>query len=253
MNKPATVKRIGFVRRWWAAGWEAAAALALPWECPICGGDGEGEQAPFCRDCRGELLDAASPACPRCATPVGPWGVRDAGCGECLNRPLGFDAAVALGPYHGPIRELCLRMKHEPSAWVAPWVAGLLAEARPVLRNEPNAVVVAVPLHWRRQWARGYNQSEALARGLAARLDLTRVNALRRIKPTPISAGLNRVERARSLRDAFGIRGPRSRLKDRTVLLVDDVLTTGATCAAAARVLKRAGAARVVAVVVARA
>jgi ComF family protein len=252
VDAPETGKR-SRLRHWWRTGVEAAGTLALPWECPVCGGDGEGDAAPFCLDCRAELLDAASPACPRCATPVGPWAVRVEGCGECHGRRLGFDAAVALGPYQGPIRALCLRLKHEPSAWVAPWLARLLAEARPTLRNEPNALVVAVPLHWRRKWTRGYNQSEALARGLATRLGLQTASVLRRVKPTPLSAGLNRVERAQSLRDAFRVRGSSSRLDGRTILLVDDVLTTGATCASAARALKHAGASRVVAVVVARA
>jgi ComF family protein len=244
------------VSRWWAAGVEAVGGLVLPWDCPVCGGDGEGGSAPFCNDCRAELLGAAGDACPRCAAPVGPWGVRDEGCRECRNRPLGFDAALALGPYQGPIRDLCLRLKHEPGAWVAPWLGRLLPAARPALKGlaRSAAVVVPVPLHWRRQWARGYNQSEELARGLAAALGLPTARALRRVRATALSAGLGRAERARSLRGAFAVRARRaSDVKGRTVLLVDDVLTTGATCGAAARTLKQAGATRVVAVVIARA
>ena len=110
------------LRRWCAAGAEALGTLVFPWECPVCGGNAEGQSAPFCLDCRAELLAAAGRACPRCALPVGPWGVREEGCGECRGRPLGFDAAVALGPYQGPIRELCLLLKDEHHAWLARWL-----------------------------------------------------------------------------------------------------------------------------------
>lgn len=236
-------------------------ALMFPWECPICGAEGEGTWpgAPFCLECRADLVDAAGLACPRCAMPVGPWGVRPEGCAECRDRRgLGFDAAVALGPYQGPIRDLCLRLKREPNAWIAPWLIDVLLDGRPRLRAEfcagPNrdAWVVPVPLHWRRYWRRGYNQADELAEGLAARLGLERKAVLRRIRSTRILAGLGRVERTKLLRGAFHARDTAG-LKGRTILLVDDVLTTGATCGAAARALKRAGAARVVAVVVARA
>jgi ComF family protein len=252
------------LRRVCASATEALGALVFPWECPVCGGEVAGAGGPFCPGCRADLLGGAGDACRRCAMPVGPWGILKEGCGECRDRSLGFDAAVALGLYQGALRALCLRLKHQPDAWIAPWLAGLLLDARPVLREEAarsdNALVVPVPLHWRRRWSRGYNQSEALARGLAERLGLRQAAPLRRVKSTRILAGLRRDERARTLRDAFRARpvvgmwaGAGAGLKGRTVFLVDDILTTGATCGAAARVLKRAGAARVVAVVIARA
>ncbi len=249
----------GFLRTCWGASAEALGALVFPWECPICGAEGEGSAAPFCVDCRAELLDAAGPACPRCAMPVGAWGVRPEGCRECQGRRLGFDAAVALGPYQGPIRDLCLRLKHEPNGWVAPWLAGVLVEARPILRQwaadvESRPLVVPVPLHWQRRLRRGYNQTDGLARGLARGLGLREAHWLRRVTSSKILAGLGRVERARTMRKAFRVgRVSGLKLKGRTVFLVDDILTTGATCGAAARALKRAGAARVVAVVIGRA
>ena len=220
-------------------------------ECLLCGTDVTG--SPLCADCRGELLDSLGSACPRCAMPLGPWARHDGGCFACRGRALGFDAAVALGVYNGPIRHLCLTLKRERNAWLAPWLAELMIEGRAELRDLPDTVwVVPVPLHWRRQWERGYNQAEALARSLARRLDRPFRRVLRRTVQTPILAGLGRVERAKVLHDAFRAR-PLPGLKERTVLLVDDVLTTGATCGAAARALKRAGAARVLVAVVARA
>ena len=229
------------------------ADLVAPLACPICGAETRG--FPLCPDCRQELLDAsASPACPRCGLLLGPWARLDKGCSTCRGKPLGFDAALALAPYQGPLRDLCLRLKHRRGAWLARWLAELVAEARRApleaeLARDPMSLVVPIPLHWLRRLERGYNQAEALADALARRLNLRSARPLRRIKRTDRLAGIGRTERAEQLRGAF-----RSRpLAGRTVLLVDDILTTGATCGSAARALKKAGAARVVAVIVARA
>ena len=108
------------------------------------------------------------------------------------------------------------------------------------------------PLHWWRRWQRGYNQAEALASGLARRLDLPVYQALRRVIATERLAQKGRTERADVMHGVFRARASRQ-LAGRTILLVDDILTTGATCGDAARALKRAGAARVVVVVIARA
>src|SRR5262249_17406148 len=144
----------------------------------------------------------------RCAMPVGPWADQAGGCSECRGRSLGFDRALALGPYQGPIRDLCLKMKREQNAWLAPWLAGVLLEAQgTVFAQVPsNAMVVPVPLHWRRQWQRGYNQSDALASGLARRLSLRVASPLRRVHATPPLARAGRTERAELLRGAFAIR-----------------------------------------------
>jgi ComF family protein len=250
------------LKRWWCSGLDALGALAFPWECPICGSSSEGyASVPFCDDCRAELIGASTPACLRCAMPIGPWGYTVGGCHLCRGRPLGFDAAIALGPYQGPIRELCLMMKNHQHGWIAPWLGDLLVEARPILLEESarssaaggGAVVVPVPLHWRRLLKRRYNQSEELARGLARTLGLRKANVLRRVVQTPVLARLGRTERSRLLKNAFQAHPRRSRLVcGRTVFLVDDILTTGMTTGSAARVLKQAGAARVVTVVVGR-
>jgi ComF family protein len=201
------------------------------------------------------LLAARGRVCDRCALPVGPFADRAGGCARCRGGALGFDRAIALGPYEGPVRNLCLRLKHEPNAWLAPWVVDVLIESHDALRNAPaDACVTAVPLHWRRYWSRGYNQADALASALARRLGLRAVRLLKRVVATPPLALIGRTERARIMRDAFRPRrGAEAIVRGRTVLLVDDILTTGATSGAAARALKRAGAARVIAVVVGRA
>lgn len=238
--------------RGWGASWAGAVEdLAFPLDCLICGG--EGNEGPWCGPCRGELLGAASWACPRCALALGPYESTAGGCSWCRGRSLGFDAAVALGPYQGPLRHLCLLLKRRPNAWLARWLADLLIAARgEALAGLAGARVVPIPLHWRRRLGRGYDQADALASRLARRLRLTRSHALRRLRATATLARLGRTERLEVMRDAFGIR-PKTDLEGRTILLVDDILTTGATTGAAARALKKAGAARVVVAVIGRA
>jgi ComF family protein len=196
---------------------------------------------------------ARASTCPRCALPVGPFADLRGGCAKCRGRSLGFDSALALGAYEGTMRDLCLRLKHERNAWLAPWLSGLLAEAR---RDEldqlpRDAWIVPIPLHWWRRLRRGYNQADALADGLARRLDLRVHQPLRRIKSTDRLARMGVTERLEALRGAFRARRDPG-LRGRTVLLIDDILTTGATSGAAARALKKVGVRRVVVAVLAR-
>jgi ComF family protein len=233
-------------------------ALVFPWCCTICEREGELRE-PFCEECRGELLaissSAAAKACPRCAMPVGPHANLRGGCSECRGRSLAFDAVVAFAPYEDDVRELCLRLKHERNAWLAAWLGRLLLEARAAafadLGVPADSWLVPVPLHRWRQWRRGYNQADALARGLAGPLGFSVHGTLGRTVATDRLAGLSTTDRMNAMRGVFRARGRRG-LKGRTVLLVDDVLTTGATAGAAARALKQAGAERVIVVVMGR-
>lgn len=234
--------RIGPVAR-------AMGEVLFPSPCAVCGAIA----GPLCDGCRQAMREPLSSRCPRCALAVGPWANLAAGCSWCRGRGLGFDAAVALGSYDGPIRELCLRLKHESQAWRARWAAELIVEAcgERIHAYRPNSVV-AVPLHWSRRLKRGYNQAQSLAVHLANRLQLPRIPALRRVRATPKLADRSRGERADLLRGAFRSRRG-SPVEGQTILLVDDILTTGATCGAAARALKQAGASKVIAVVLGRA
>ncbi len=245
------------VAGWLGALGRAVNALVFPWACAACGAEGTG--AAFCPSCRAAMLahsaKAAASACPRCALPAGPYADLRGGCGDCRGRSLGFEAAVALGLYEGMLRELCLRMKHDRDAWLARWVCELWIQAKGEALDRlglpPDAWVVPVPLHWRRHWERGYNQAEALARGLARKLDRPVRRPLKRVADTRKLAVMSATDRAKALRKAFRARRNWG-LKGRTILLVDDVLTTGATCSAAARALRRAGAGRVIVAVMAR-
>jgi ComF family protein len=242
------------------AGWVSGLGTALgdlvfPWACAICGV--EGINGAFCGACRSDLLAqsalAAASACPRCGLQGGPFADFSGGCAACRDRSLGFDASLALGVYEGTLRDLCVRLKQERNAWLAAWLSKLLIEARSeaVARLSTDAWVVPVPLHWWRRWQRGYNQADEIADTLARQLKLPVHRLLRRVTATRKLARLGRTARSELMHGAFRVRR-RPGLAGRTVLLVDDVLTTGATCGEAARALKRAGAAQVVVLVIAR-
>jgi predicted amidophosphoribosyltransferase len=148
-------------------------------------------------------------------------------------------------------------LKHEVGAWMADWLIDLLMEVEGSrLRAVGADAVTYVPLHWRRRLRRGFNQSSLLAARLAYRLRLPFRSYLRRRESGGVLAGSSRTDRVQRMKNAFAPPfWPRSRqrLDGHTILLVDDVLTTGATCGASARILRSLGAARVVAVTIARA
>ena len=159
-----------------------------------------------------------------------------------------------LGLYEGPLRDLCLLLKRESNAWLASWLGGMMVQVcKPDLGRLPSSTwIIPIPLHWARSLSRGYNQAEALARSLAHHLDLELHQPLRRVKPTGYLFTKSSRERMAAMREVFQVRHP-GQLRDRTILLVDDIMTTGATCGAASRVLKRAGARYIMAAVLGRA
>jgi ComF family protein len=239
------------IQRWFHSCLGGIDDLVFPWHCAICGADEQ--QSPFCEACRKELLDAAGRACARCAMPVAQVVRTDKPCVECRRHPLGFDAAIALGPYRGPLRDLCLLLKQERNSWLARWLVDVWVEARrDTIGSVEAACVVPVPSHWSRHWSHRHDHADELAIHVARRLNLELRRPLRRAVATPKLSGKGRTERVRLLRGAFRARADQ-RLSGRTVLLVDDILTTGSTCSAAARALKKAGAKRVVVAVIGRA
>jgi ComF family protein len=178
---------------------------------------------------------------------MGPFAYFQNGCAHCRQEVLHFEAALRLGPYDGLLKQVILRLKHLKGEGLAETMGATLAghlEGR--LREFKADLVVPVPLHWWRRLQRGYNQSEALARPLAARLGLPcRPGWLWRVRYTPQKGQPSAAARRANVRNAFAAR-PRPELHGKAVLLVDDVLTTGCTAGDAARALRAAGAARVV-------
>jgi len=175
-------------------------------------------------------------------------------CALCRLGLQGFDAVYSYGSYEGTLRELVHLFKYGGVRPLAGTFGKLLAQALP--RDTSFDVVVPMPLHWFKQWQRGFNQSEMLAREIGRKWNVPVRNAIRRKKATRPQAGLTNAKRRANMQGAFQIAGrrvPRGRsLAGLRVLLVDDVVTTGATASACARVLKRAGAAHVALLALAR-
>jgi ComF family protein len=226
--------------------------LLYPAACHLCNAPLAPDASAFCHRCRTELLLDPHNVCPRCAATVGPFTDLTRGCLGCRERTLAFEAVNRLGPYEGRLREGILKMKQSHGETLAELLGELWGvQAEPLLRSLGAEMVVPVPLHWRRRWARGYNQSEILARALAKRLGLPcRPSCLRRVRHTPMQTAQSAAARLENVRGAFRARG--TELAGKTVLLVDDVMTTGSTASEAARALRQAGATRVVVAVLAR-
>jgi ComF family protein len=148
------------------------------------------------------------------------------------------------------LRELIHLFKYSSIRTLEVPLGKMIAGAIP--RDQRFDAVVPVPLHWFRKWRRGFNQSELLGRAAASRMGIPLLAALRRTRATQVQAGLSRAARRDNIRGAFAVPSPRS-VHGLRLLLVDDVLTTGATAGICAAALKRAGAAHVSVLALARA
>lgn len=193
--------------------------------------------------------------CVSCRTPfANPFPLDAEGrCALCRSGLRGFDAAYCFGAYEGVLRELIHLYKYGAVKTLARPLGDLLVRALP--RGERFDGITPVPLHWFKFWSRGFNQSALLARALARRSGIPLLPALRRTRFTAAQASLSNSSRRRNVAAAFRVRrlgGFERKLEGRRILLIDDVLTTGATAAACANVLKRAGAARVALLTIAR-
>jgi ComF family protein len=227
--------------------------LLYPGTCVVCGRLLTVEQSHFCGDCRTALTADPQPSCQRCAASVGPFVDTTTGCLRCRSESFHFERVLRLGPYEGLLRQTILRMKRLRGELLADPLGDALAERlRPLLAELRPEVVIPIPLHWWRRLQRGYNQSEALARRLASCLRLPcRPSWLRRIRYTPSQRQQSPTTRRENVRGAFRA-WPHAGLTGRTILLVDDVLTTGSTASEAAGALRAVGAARVIVVVLGR-
>jgi ComF family protein len=235
--------------------------MALEWKSdlldflfpPVCIACREpAASAGFCAACWGEIQFLDGPLCACCGIPFDVALLADSLCAGCLTRPPAFDRARAILRYDDISRAPILALKHADRLDLVPGFALWLERAGRGL-IESSDLLVPVPLHRSRLWRRRYNHAAELARALSRRTGITLDTvALVRGRATP-SQGIMASARARRRNVLGAFKVPEtSRVAGRNILLVDDILTTGATAEAAARALKRAGAAKVQVLALAR-
>jgi competence protein ComFC len=226
------------IQRIWAASW----STMFPSRCLGCGR----RDVDLCDSCRDALERLPDRRCPYCARPPGRLGV----CESCRTHSISLDAVRVDLVFDGAIRKAIHHFKYKQGAYLVPTLRDLCLEtigARPL---SPDALV-PVPIGPRRMRERGYNQSQLLAEAVGERINVPVMNALIRVREGPSQTRLSEGERRRNVRDAFAV-NPELNPDGLRLLLIDDVMTTGATLDACARTLKRAGASRVFGLAVAR-
>jgi ComF family protein len=216
-----------------------ALRFVLPPRCLLCGANGANGRD-LCAGCAGDLA-ANTPCCPRCALPLQTPAPL---CGECLAQEPPFAAAWAPFRYEHPLDLLEARFKFRGDLAAGRVLASLILERAGVDAPEHPALLIPVPLHRIRLRERGYNQALELAGPLASALGIPlHHDVLVRTRATPPQTGLDAKARRRNLRGAFAIAS--MTVLPAHVAVIDDVMTTGATLREAARILRRAGVARV--------
>jgi ComF family protein len=215
--------------------------FALPERCPACGAIAS-DGSSFCADCWPKLRFLNPPWCAGCALPFGHEQDTGALCVNCLAEPPLHDGIRAVVAYDDLSRQIILRLKYGGKIGLAKLVARQLLRHLPEDRGD--IIVTPVPLHWTRLWSRSFNQSALIAKELA-RLGMMEYcpDMLLRMRRTPSMRGLSSRQRRKAVIKALVVNPARQdRIGGKRIILVDDVLTTGATSDACIKSLKKAGA-----------
>jgi ComF family protein len=232
---------------------DALADLFFPRICAFCGSKHMPLNCFICPGCYDSIRLVTSPACILCGSPIP--GVHPAEfrtCGRCLVDPPPFDRVRFGVHYEGKLRDALVKFKYGGSLDAGRVLSAILVDAFQLhFQASEFDLILPVPIHPRRIRKRGFNQAVILAKQLSAvsGIPLYR-NILRKVKDTPPQVGLGRKERSWNLKGSFGVSGP-GVVKGRRVLLLDDVSTTGATIRETAKTVRKAGALRVSAFVLA--
>jgi ComF family protein len=227
-----------------SAGLRTCARWALDFALPLrCAGCGTiiAEAHSFCPECWKQIEFLGQGGCSVCGMPLQATDAET--CAACLAKPPRIARTRSAVAYDELSRSLAIRLKYGRKVAIARTMARYMAPLVEAAGNEP--VLVPVPLHRTRLWRRGFNQSVLVARELSRRLGVrTDALVLRRLKRTPPLKGMSPLQRRKAVAGAFRVIN-KAAVAGKTVILVDDVLTSGSTAEACARTLKRAGAARV--------
>ena len=215
------------LQRWWSAS-----------GCIVCRDE---TPTALCAACR-QSLPWVSSACPRCAAPL-PTELSGVNCGECQSRPPAFDQTVAALEYVAPVDRLIHGLKYAGQLSNASVLADLLTDRLTATGAMMPECIIPMPLHRSRLHHRGYNQALEIARPLACRLGI-RIDShiARRTRDTPPQTELDRAARRRNVRGAFAVS---SAFRYEHVAILDDVMTSGETASALAKVLHGAGAVKI--------
>ena len=233
--------------------YQAGGHFLWPRRCLICGISILPIDEGLCPSCWGDLAKAVSADyCRRCGRDGSVYGIVGGKCGHCQDLQIEYDGVVRVGCYESSLRSMILSLKFsERTEWVVP-LATMLRQAMTTARlSEQIDMLVPVPLHWRRQIKRGFNQSHLLAK----RVKLPQISVstdLVRVRHTKQQWDLNSAQRRRNVKGAFAVRKGHP-FAGKIVALVDDITTSGATLTECAKALKQAGAVKVVSVVLATA
>lgn len=213
--------------------------FALPPRCAGCGTI-VADLHSFCTDCWPKVEFLGESGCATCGIPLEATEAET--CGACIAKPPRIERTRAAVAYDELSRSVALRLKYGRKVALARTMARYMA---PLVRSGGEPILVPVPLHRSRLWQRGFNQSALVARELGRSTGLRAdPHLLKRVKRTPALKGMSLNQRRKLVAGAFKV-DPKADLRGRTVVLVDDVLTTGSTANACAKALQQAGAGRV--------
>lgn len=219
--------------------------ILLPPRCIACGVQVQ-EAHNVCGVCWKELEFISDPRCGSCGFPLEEGAKTGSMCGYCIQHTPPYDAGISILAYNNISKKLISEFKYADRQHGLPrFVQWMSSFGRPVLESAD--IIAPVPMHWRRMLARSFNQSALLASAIAKKHKISyQPQLLRRVKHIPPQASLTRKQRLKNIKGAFILNARyKGRLKDKHIVLIDDVITTGATMKECAKALKKSGAAKV--------